>query len=424
MKSLKVILNPCKSPGILSIKLWIREGSRADPFKKKGIHYLLSTLLTRGCGPYNSTTIADVVEGNGAVLLSETYEDGIMISMKCMTKSSSYLLPILKWMIIEPLIEVNHMNLERKLLIQTINRNKENSFHIAFNQWKKISYGNHPYSHDILGVSEDLKGITREDLLELSKMLRSRKKVLVASGSLPNNILDEFSNISKDSLSTNKNYSNNYIKPLIKKSSNNDSIIYNFENTGQIIILLGTTTIPHSHENDLILRLLNCHLGIGMSSVLFKMLREKNGLAYDVGIYHPIREYEAPFLIHASTTKEKGLTTLKILIECWLNTLKNKISHDELELAKAKYRGNMAHNSQTISQKADRKAHLLGINMYEDHDINSLLKINQITREDIIEIANLYLKSPKISLSGPQSSIEKLKEYWINYFINNKTSIY
>ena len=124
MNSLEVSLNQCKSPGILSAKIWIRDGSRADPINKSGIHSLLGSLLIRGCGPYNNLEIADLVESLGAVLISESYEDGLMISLKCTEESSKKLLPLIKYIIMEPHLKNEQIDLERQLSIQAINREK------------------------------------------------------------------------------------------------------------------------------------------------------------------------------------------------------------------------------------------------------------------------------------------------------------
>ena len=44
------------------------------------------------------------------------------------------------------------------------------------------------------------------------------------------------------------------------------------------------------------LKILESHLSYGMSSVLFKLFRETNGLTYDVGVFNPKKE-KLPFLI-------------------------------------------------------------------------------------------------------------------------------
>ncbi len=414
MTSLKVILNPCRSPGILSAKMWIREGSRADPKNRKGIHNILGSLLTRGCGPYNHIQIADIVEGSGAALFCETYEDGLMVSLKCTENKSSNLIPIFNWMITEPRLHKSQLDLERNFSIQSILRQRENPFTLTFNQWRKGQYPNHPYNHEILGNIKDLKKISREDIISLSSQLITREKTIVISGSLPNDIEKHLSNLNELKLVSDnkKNKYKRINKNLLNKKIFN-SILLNPLDTNQIIFILGNSTIPHAHPDDLALRILSCHLGSGMSSLLFKLLREENGLSYDVGTYYPIRELESPFIIHASSSKEKSMSTLICLKESWERIQSDLISEEELKLAKVKFCSNISHNSQTISQRTERKAHLIGLLMKEDHDIDILSRVKSITREDIQLAACRHLKNPLLSLSGPEYILNKLAEYWI-----------
>ena len=418
MNSLDVYLSPCRSPGILSAKIWVRDGSRADPINKKGLHSLLGSLLIRGCGPYNNLQLADLVEGLGAVLLSETYEDGIMISLKCTEEGSNDLLPLLKWIILEPRLEKEQIDLERQLSIQAINRQKENQFILALNKWKEIAYQNHPYSQDVIGSIKDLKTITRTDLTSLSEKISSRQKVIVISGSLPANIDTYLKDIKVMNYNPNKKKGQS-ISDKFKKPNHFDtdkSIVITPQNTKQVVIILGSTTIPHSHPDDIALRILSCHLGSGMSSVLFNILREEKGLTYDVGIYYPVRELNAPFIIHASSSKDKAMETLILIKKCWNNLQYSLLSNEELDLAKSKFRYNFAHNSQTISQRAERKAHLIGLNIDENYDLQILNLIDSITKEDIIRVSSLYLKWPVLSLCGPEDKLNQLRDFWIKNY--------
>ena len=95
MTPLNISLAPLKVPVILSTKVWIGGGSSEDESKKKGAHQLLGSVLSRGCGPYNNLQISELVEGCGAGLNCETYEDGLLISLKCTEQKSPQLLPIL-----------------------------------------------------------------------------------------------------------------------------------------------------------------------------------------------------------------------------------------------------------------------------------------------------------------------------------------
>ena len=183
-------------------------------------------------------------------------------------------------------------------------------------------------------------------------------------------------------------------------------------NTKQVILLLGKATIRYDDKSDILLRLLSCYLGYGMSSLLFKVLREKYGVVYEAGVYHPIRENQTPFIMHASTSEEKGNMTLQLLKECWEEIINNEISPEELDLVKIKYRGQTAHSLQSISQRAEHKAHLLGIGLSKDHDKEILQRLESITSKEIKDAANRYLKNPLLSVCSNKEVIPKIVKDW------------
>lgn len=407
---------PINTSGVISAKLWIREGSRADPTHLKGLHQLLGSLLSRGCGPYNNISLADLVEGCGAGLRCDANEDGLIISLKCATTDISRLLPILGWMITEPHISPDQINLERELSLQILQRQKENPFHLAFEGWRHIAYNNGPYGHDPLGLQSDLKRMDKDELLPIAKGLKSRVAVLAVAGSFQSDLeeqirqMEPFRKWSEDkeselNYSLSKDKFDKY-KPLKKDLS------LTYQSTEQVVIMLGQPTISHDHEDDLALRLLTCHLGVGMSSVLFRELREQNGVAYDVGIHHPTREWDNPFLLHASTTEDKALLSLQLLMGIWWKITSTKLSEPELILARAKFRGQLAHSSQTAGQRAERIAQLNGFNLDDEHDKRCLLKIDTITSKDLQAAAIRHLNSPLLSLCGPEKTLKHLSREW------------
>ncbi len=144
MIALNLALDPINVPGLITSKLWIKSGSREDPINKKGAFQLLSSLLTRGCGPFSNSAIGDLVEGFGAGLRSDVYEDSLLISLKCADYHAEDLLPLLGWMITSPHLELEHFNLEKELTLQALQRQKESSFNIAFDRWRHLADDNGP----------------------------------------------------------------------------------------------------------------------------------------------------------------------------------------------------------------------------------------------------------------------------------------
>ena len=414
---MNIILDKCNTKYIMSAKLWIKDGSRADPKDKKGIHQILSSTILRGCGPYNNNQIAEIVESYGAILNCETYEDGILISLKCIESDAYELLPLVGWMITKPLLEKDQIELEKDLTIKAIKRQKESTYQLAFDGWRKIIYKDGPYGHDPLGSIEGINNINRESLFPIASSLIHRKKNLVISGQFPIDI-DYFIKDLSAFKQLNKNDSDqNIIKYQNKLKLENKQLnkIYTRTlNTQQVILLLGKATIGYKNKSDILLRLLSCYFGYGMSSLLFKVLREKYGVVYEAGIYHPIREYQTPFIMHASTTEEKATLTLRLLKECWKQVIDTELSTEELDLLKIKYRGQMAHSLQSVGQKAAYKAHLLGIGLTKDHDKETLIRLESITCKEIRNAANTYLRDPSLSVCSNKEVIRKISKSWNN----------
>lgn len=413
---MNIILDKIYSKNIMSAKLWIEDGSRNDPKDKKGIHQLLSSTMLRGCGPYNNKEIAEIVESCGANLNFDTYEDGLLISLKCVENDAYKLIPLIGWMITKPLLQRDQFELEKDLTIKAIKRQKESTYQLAFDGWRKMVYGDGPYGHDPLGSIDDINKINKEHILPIASSLIHRKKTLVISGNFPINIEEyidnriEFKGISKNIINQNKTFKN--IRKIETPYKQRTNICTHSLNTKQVILLLGKATIRYDDKSDILLRLLSCYLGYGMSSLLFKVLREKYGVVYEAGVYHPIRENQTPFIMHASTSEEKGNMTLQLLKECWEEIINNEISPEELDLVKIKYRGQIAHSLQSISQRAEHKAHLLGIGLSKDHDKEILQRLERITSKELRDAANRYLKNPLLSICSNREVIRKIVKDW------------
>ena len=180
--------------------------------------------------------------------------------------------------------------------------------------------------------------------------------------------------------------------------------------------MLGNKTCPHNNKDYFSLKLLESYLAFGMSSILFKMFREKNGLTYDIGIIHPVRIRCAPFLIYLSVSNEKALTAFKILINLWKELSTKLIPKKDLDLAKTKLKSSLLHSSQLIEDIILRKVQLISYQMDHNFDKKSLEEIDKISPELINVVINKYLNNPFLSILGDSKVCEKIKNFWETSF--------
>jgi predicted Zn-dependent peptidase len=135
-------------------------------------------------------------------------------------------------------------------------------------------------------------------------------------------------------------------------------------------------------------------------------------VAYDVGVHHPARAKASPFVLHASTAVDKALTSLDLLMMSWKELMEHTLVSADLNLARAKFRGQLAHASQTTGQRAERRAQLRGLGLPYNHDHRCMEAMETLDGTALRLAASRHLSDPLLSLCGPQAVIESLADRW------------
>jgi predicted Zn-dependent peptidase len=151
-----------------------------------------------------------------------------------------------------------------------------------------------------------------------------------------------------------------------------------------------------------------------MSSVLFKLFREKNGLTYEVGVHNPFRIQNSPFLIYLSVSNKNALLAFEILSELWRKLLSSLIVDKDISLAKIKLESSTLISNQTLDEIFQRKIQFIGYDL--DQNFNILTKINDINSEDILKVIRKYLSKPFLSIYGERKICDQIKKLWITNF--------
>jgi predicted Zn-dependent peptidase len=398
-------------PDVVAARLWIRGGSSQDPLGHRGAHQLLAGLMTRGCGDLDADALADLVEGRGAVLRSEASEDSLVVSLKCAAADAQTLLPLLLAMVRAPHLSAEQLDLERQLNLQTLQRQREDPFQLAHDLLREQLYGQGPYGHDPLGVEAELANLDRDALLPLVEGLGVEGALLVLTGAVGPELTRQLGDtLAPAPWST---------KAPERKPGPMAEGLGGFgpmeQDTEQLVVMLGSSTLPLGHPDALALRVLQAHLGMGMSSRLFVVMREERGLAYDVGVHMPARMGATPFVWHLSSSADRAREACDCLLQEWQRMLETPLDPSELALAKAKYIGQDAMGRQTCGQIADRQALVLGHGLGANYIEATLALAHQITSTDLLGAAKRWLHQPALSVCGPVQAITNASEAWANW---------
>ena len=392
--------------------IWINGGSSMDVENKKGINQILCSLLSRGCKDFENLAFSEYLHSHGAELNLETLEDGTLISLKSLDEYFYKLFPLLDLIINQPSLPYSQFQNVKKSAINTLKKDKENPFNITFEKWRKIVFLKHSYAYNSYGYEEDISKINYNDVLYEYENFKNRDKHLISNNLiLKSKSYDLFNhNIRK----------NKFISYQLECENNdqNHNIFNRFVSThkksNQVILMLGNQTCPISSHEYLPLKILESHLSYGMSSVLFKLFREKNGLTYEVGVYNPFRKQNAPFLIYLSVSNKNARLAFEILSELWRKLLSSLIVDKDISLAKIKLESSTLISNQTLDEIFQRKIQFIGYDL--DQDYNFLTRLSNVNSEDILKVTKKYLSKPFLSIYGDKKICHEIKKLWIKDF--------
>jgi len=396
-----------KKRNFSTASIWIKGGSNMDSVGKKGINKILSSLLTRGCEGFDNLSLSEYIESYGAELNHEVYEDGISIGLKSLNEHFSKLLPLLDLIINKPILSEIEFQKVKKSSIDFIKKEKENPFNICFEKWKKIVYSDHPYAFNTVGNAHDVLKITHEDILCEFKNFQNREKFIISNDSKING--KELIILEKKILKEDSKPENHDIDPINRFHCINN-------NSNQTIIMIGNQTCSRTSSEYLPLKVLESYLSYGMSAVLFKLFREKNGITYDLGVFYPVRYENAPFLVYLSVSNKNALLAFELLSSLWKELLLKPLINSEIILAKEKLKGSFLLGNQSLDEILQRKIQLIsyGISPIQEKDLNS--KIDEISSLDILKLTKKYFSKPYLSISGNEKICSEINAMWNKNF--------
>jgi predicted Zn-dependent peptidase len=381
-----------------------KAGSCWDSPAKVGLSHLLATVIMKGTQYRSSLEIAETVESIGASLGADAASDYWLISLKTVVADFPEILALAAEILRYPTFPKTEVELEKRLVLQSIRSQQEQPFNVAFNQLRQSMYADHPYGSSILGTEESVPTLTQQDLLEYHQAyFRPDNLVISLSGRL--NLVTAV-NLINDIFGSWEIPHRSLIAPTLPVLNAQPYPRVTAQDTQQSIIMLGYLGAGVKSEDYAPLKLLSTYLGNGLSSRLFVELREKRGLAYDVSAFYPTRLGSSQFVMYMGTAPDNTAIAVEGLKTEAERLCQQTLVDYELTAAKNKLLGQYALGKQTNGEIA----HLfgwyetLGLGLPFDSDFQE--QVSQVTAADAQRVAQNYLQSPYLSLVGPEDKVE------------------
>ncbi|MBN1912895.1 MAG: insulinase family protein [Candidatus Omnitrophica bacterium] len=403
---LRIVTKEMPNKQSVALGIWIDVGGRHENKKEKGIAHFLEHLSFKGSKKYTCRQIKESIEGVGGSLNGFTSEEATCYLVKLPVKHLSRGLDILSDMVTSSSILKEEVDKERTVIIEEIKMYKDLPQSYVYELLDELLWPEHPLGMSIAGSIESVNGITDKDLLSFQKKHYTAPNIVVsAAGNIRHEnftkkIKSIFSVLEKKGL-------NSFIE--VKESQSTPKIKVLAKDTEQTHLALGLHSFKRQHPLRHAVTLLNIILGANMSSRLFNELREKRGLAYEIGTQVKRYRDTGAFIVHAGIDNQKVGEAISLILKELVRSKKELVSLDEFRRAKEFFLG------QLMLALEDTLDHMLWIGestvaLNKTYSLAEIVKeINKVTREDIRNAAKAIFKRSSLNLAliGPGKEGEK-----------------
>ena len=403
--TLIVVENPAAD--LIASRIFLKNaGARWEAREQAGLSHLLAATITKGTERMTAAEIAEAVESVGASLGADATSDYFILSFKTVSADFAHLLSLATDLLRSPTFPAAEVELEKRLIRQSIRAQQEQPFNVAFNQLREAMYPNHPYGVSVMGTEATVSQLSREDLASYHRAyFRPDNLVISISGRI---FLADAISLLEEALGDWQipNFSN--LSPQLPQLQPVASQKALAQDTQQSIIILAYLAAPVKHQDYPVLKLLSTYLGNGLSSRLFVELREKRGLAYDVSAFYPTRLDPSQFVTYMGTAPDNTAIALAGLQAEAERLCQVTLTAEELQAAKNKLLGQYALGKQTNAEIAQLFGWYEALGLGIEFDRQFQEAVAQITPTQAQTVAQAYFQSPYISLVGPASQLAAL----------------
>lgn len=385
-------------------------GSRYETRRVNGISHFLEHMFFKGSTKFpTAEEIATLVDGIGAVNNAATDKEVTFYWIKSAAKHVDLSLDLLSSMIKESLLNQEEVDREKGVIIEELRMYRDNPSRYVWDLYERLQFGDQPLGWDIGGSEETVPSFNRDDFVSyMDSLYAPSNMALVVVGNLPKNIEAKAEEYFL-SLPRRSKYA---CKPFKETIHEKPKVNVFYKKTDQANLVLGTEGFDRYDERKHAARLLAALLGGGMSSRLVIQVRERRGLAYAVGAQHGSFKDTGMFTTYAGLKLEKIYEGLEVILAELQILAVEKVTEEELLKVKEMIRGRIALQSESTNFLAE----YFGTSFVLDRKVETfeeiLKKVDNVTREDIQELAKDLFKRGGYNLQiiGPFKSEDKFEE--------------
>ena len=398
---LRIVTTPMPSTQAVSVNIFVGVGSRSEPARLNGITHFLEHMVFKGTERRpDAILIAQEIEGAGGTLNAYTNKE-----FTCYWNIVPYdrfetALDVAADMLLNSKLEQSEIERECPVVQQELKRNHDNPGAWAGRLIGTAVYGEQPSGWDVGGPVELIPTWSRPDFIEhIGEWYKPSNIVLSVAGNVTHQQVVQlatplFSGMQDGALPSIVPYDG---------SVTGQRVVTDSRAIDQCTMYLGRPIFGRDDPDRFAIRIMNDVLGAGMSSRLFREVRERRGLAYSIGSGYGYLADAGVFTISAGVNRDKLRETISVCLEETEKLLTQTVPPEELRKAKDHNIGRFRLSLETAFSLGQRHGELLLTKGAIESVEQVVSQIEAVTADEVTAVAKRVIVREKLhcAVVGP-----------------------
>ncbi|QZE14355.1 insulinase family protein [Halosquirtibacter laminarini] len=378
----------------------LNTGSRDEKDEEVGMAHFIEHVIFKGTKNRKAYHILSRLEDVGGDLNAYTTKEETAIYSTFLKNDYTRAIELLSDILKNSTFPKHEIEKEKEVIIEEINSYLDSPSELIYDDFEDLLFKGHPFGRQILGSPEQIMTYEKKDIEKfMSENYHTDQMVLCFVGDIPFERLKRRIQFYFEDLPENRREHNR-----LKFENYKPQHLILDKETYQNHTIIGTIAHEIGHKDRTTTVLLNNILGgTSMNSRLNLAIRERHGMAYN--IESTITSYSDTGLlsIYYGTDPENGDRAQGLIFKELKKLRDKKLGTLQLSKAKKQLFGQIS-----VSQENSEEVMLSSAKSYMFFNSLSSLeqiekKINTITSEQIIEVANQILQEDQMSILTYQS---------------------
>ncbi len=258
-----------------SVGIWIRNGSRYESVVENGVSHFIEHMLFKGTEKRNSSQIAEEMDAIGGQFNAFTTKECTSFYFRALDTMLEHGIDVLTDILQNSIFPENEFETERGVINEEIDMYEDTPDDLVVDNLFSAVYPESSLGRPIIGTHESLSAMDTDFLRQYQHTHYTGSNMVAAiSGNFSQEIIDYFCEALK--------HIHAAPAPEFVSAQYRQGEIVRVKPIEQVHICLGFPAFAISDSRRYALAIFSNILGGGMSSRLFRKIREENGLCYSV----------------------------------------------------------------------------------------------------------------------------------------------